>query len=236
MWFGVRDQGLRLESGLRQEMDGLRREIRGLEREIARRAVEARDSGVAGRVEDLEARVERLEEGLETGIRLLEEEATQVDLVLEWLRSGIRSGASLLDESPEAREAIGKLLDRELESRREEFMKELRGLNRDLRRRWISQVSGELGLSDPQRIALQELYDRQSDAWAELYHAAQTGGMEPGTLLEEMNRVRSETDVALTNILGLDLKDEFRRAEERIFGDANRATPRGETWRNEERQ
>lgn len=215
-------------SAMQGEIEALRVHQAGIKEGLAEWRARVERSGLLppGELEEMREEVRRF--GM--GMSLLEEYSTRLGVALEILDQLVRqrgSGASGADAGVEAE--VARLLNEEKRRREDEFVRDLRSWNRGLREQWIREVGVRLGLSDVQTAEVIDLYARQSDEWAELYYRVQSSGLAPGVVLEEMNRIQSDTETALTNILGPDLRDEFRRSSRALFPESPDAT-KGLPW------
>jgi len=166
---------------------------------------------------------ENLSEEVLAALHSMEELGLETEMMLESIRSSLEELERLGPADVAARERVLEQLQEQAwlteqaRQRREEKIREFRSTNQELRRRWIAGIARRLGLSDEQYRGVVDLYDQQSDAWSELYERVQSEALATESLLEEMNRIRGETEDALSRILGPELRDQFRLDEQQLF-------------------
>ena len=167
-------------------------------------------------------------ERLGEGVQYLEELSFHVELLLQALEGAYRASAApgavvrrdpadLAAEAQAHMQAQALLTEESLRHREQQLMGVQR-VNAGLRREWIAQIGDRIGMTPEQYDRIVDLYDRQSDQWSELFQGAQSGGViKPEEMYERMRGIRAETDRQLVEILGADMRAQFRLGERQRF-------------------
>ncbi len=164
---------------------------------------------------DVLDRLEILEARVVLGQRAVDDQLARTVIALEELARRT-SGGGTLDSAD--RDRIRREVEDESKIAFEERLREMQQSNREARAHWISEVSGEMGLTQGQRDAIVGIYEAQSSRWAQIFAGSQHGPGGSSRMSEELRQLRRDTDRELKQYLTADQIQQFRELEASRFG------------------